>query len=168
MSPPPFSSSTPARTFWPYLGDYVRLLAVGTDFHGVFCGNNTPDNANFPNGVAYQRAADFTTHKLFNTNGVTQVAPSIDPFYFHWTDNPIIRGRGIVPTTPIQPIQPRTIQPIQPIQPINPILPIQPVTPIIPINPINPITIRPISREPIISPIGPKPGPGQGAANLHL
>lgn len=154
-------STTPARTFLPYLGDYIRLLAVGTDFHGVFCGNNTPDNANFPNGVAYQRAADFTTRTLFHTDGVTPVAPSIDPFYFHWADNPIIRGRGIVPTTPIQP---RTIQP-RTIQPINPILPIQPV---IPINPINPITIRPISREPIISPIGPRPGPAQGAPNLPL
>lgn len=137
-------SATPARTFLPYLGDYIRLLAVGTDFHGVFCGNNTPDNANFPNGVAYQRAASFTTHTLFHTDGVMPVAPSIDPFYFHWTDNPIIRGRGITPG----PVQPRTVTPIQP-----PILPVVP---------------QPVSREPIISPIGPKPGPGQGATNLHL
>jgi hypothetical protein len=135
-------SGTPARTFWPYIGDYIRLLAVGTDFHGVFCGNNTPDNANFPNGVAYQRAANFTTHTLFHTDGVTPVAPSIDPFYFHWTDNPIIRGRTIEPIRPIDPILPRTIEPV--------------------------IPIKPITREPIISPIGPRPGPGQGARNLDL
>ncbi len=51
-------STTPARTFFPYIGDYVRLLAVGTDFYGVFCGNNTPDTANFPSGVTYQRNAE--------------------------------------------------------------------------------------------------------------
>jgi hypothetical protein len=135
-------SSTPARTFLPYLGDYIRLLAVGKSFHGVFCGNNTPDNANFPNGVVYQRAANFTTHTLFHTDGVTPVAASIDPFYFHWTDHPIIRG--IVPRGPIEPIEPRSIQPV------------------------NPVPIQPISREPIISPIGPRPGPGQGASNLDL
>ena len=135
-------SATPARTFLPYLGDYIRLLAVGTDFHGVFCGNNTPDSANFPNGVAYQRAANFTTRTLFHTDGVTPVAPSIDPFYFHWTDKPIIRSRAIEPIIATTPVQPRTIEPVTP--------------------------IRPISREPIISPIGPRPGAGQGASNLDL
>jgi hypothetical protein len=134
-------SSTPARTFLPYLGDYVRLLAVGTDFHGVFCGNNTPDNANFPSGVVYQRAANFTTHTLFHTDGVTPVTPSIDPFYFHWTDSPIIRTRGVTPTSPIGT---RTVEPV------------------------NPITVKPVSREPIISPTGPMPGPGQGPSNLDL
>jgi hypothetical protein len=79
-------SNTPTRTFLPYLGDYVRLLAVGGDFYGVFCGNNTPDTANFPNGVSYQRNADWATHTLLNLNNVTPVAPSIDPFFFHWTD----------------------------------------------------------------------------------
>ena len=32
-----------------------RLVAVGKNFYGIFCGNNTPDNANFPSGVTYQR-----------------------------------------------------------------------------------------------------------------
>ena len=41
-------SATPARSFFPYIGDYVRMLAVGTNFYGVFCGNNTPDNAELP------------------------------------------------------------------------------------------------------------------------
>jgi hypothetical protein len=83
-------ADTPARAFFPYLGDYVRLLALGHDFYGVFCGNNTPDHANFPQGVTYQRAADWTTHTLLSTDGVTPVAPSIDPFFFHWSDVPHI------------------------------------------------------------------------------
>ncbi|MFE6051587.1 hypothetical protein ACFQ6N_12555 [Kitasatospora sp. NPDC056446] len=67
----------------PYLGDYIRILAVGTDFYGIFAGNNTPDRANFPVGVTYLRNADFTTHQLLSTDGATRVAPSIDPFFFH-------------------------------------------------------------------------------------
>ena len=78
-------SGTPAREFLPYLGDYIRLLAVGPDFYGVFCGNNTPDVANFPSGVTYQRGANWTTRTLLNTDGVTPVAVSIDPFFFRWS-----------------------------------------------------------------------------------
>jgi hypothetical protein len=89
----------------------------------------------------YQRAANFTTHTLFHTDGVTPVTPSIDPFYFHWTDSPIIRTRGVTPTSPIGT---RTVEPV------------------------NPITVKPVSREPIISPTGPMPGPGQGPSNLDL
>src|SRR5262249_30793677 len=80
-------ANQPARQFFPYLGDYIRLLAIKNTFHGVFCGNNTPDNANFPNGVTYQRAANFTTKTLFHTDGVTPVAASIDAFYFRWDDS---------------------------------------------------------------------------------
>jgi hypothetical protein len=79
-------STVPARSNFPYLGDYIRLLAVGNDFYGVFCGNNTPDLANFPSGVTYQRRADWTAHTLLGTNGSTPVAVSIDPFFFHWSD----------------------------------------------------------------------------------
>jgi hypothetical protein len=79
-------SNTPVRTFFPYLGDYIRLLAVGADFYGVFCANNTPDAANFPNGVTYQRAADWTARTLLGTDRVTRVPVSIDPFFFHWSD----------------------------------------------------------------------------------
>ena len=46
-------SAAPASQFLPYIGDYVRILAIGTSFYGVFCGNNTPNMANFPNGVTY-------------------------------------------------------------------------------------------------------------------
>ncbi|MER6300442.1 hypothetical protein ABT247_12840 [Kitasatospora sp. NPDC001539] len=67
----------------PYLGDYLRMLAVGKDFYGIFAGNNAPDRANFPVGVTYQRNADFTTHQLLNPNGVAGVPVSIDPFFFH-------------------------------------------------------------------------------------
>jgi len=105
---------------------------VGADFYGVFCGNNTPDPANFPSGVTYQRAANWTTHTLLSTDNVTPVASSIDPFFFHWTDQVIARG-------PIgrQPIERKPIlrTPIE----RKPIIPQPP---------------EPIVREPI----GPKPG----------
>jgi hypothetical protein len=74
-------ASTPAKTFDPYLGDYDHLVTVGRDFYGIFSANNTPDNANFPNGVVYQRNADFATHRLLALDGTTPVAPSIDPFF---------------------------------------------------------------------------------------
>jgi len=123
-------SNTPARLFFPYLGDYVRLLSLGTHFYGVFSGANTPDLAHFPNGVTYQRAANWTTHTLLNTDGVTPVAVSIDPFFFHWSDlvvprGPINRGpitRGPINRGPITrgPIVPQPPQPIEPPQPIGP------------------------------------------------
>jgi len=50
---------------------------------GFFCANNTPDLANFPQGVHYQRNADFTTNTLLDVTGLTPVAISIDPFFFH-------------------------------------------------------------------------------------
>ncbi|MEJ7809757.1 MAG: hypothetical protein WKG32_04995 [Gemmatimonadaceae bacterium] len=78
-------ANVPARSFFPYIGDYIRLLAVGNDFYGVFSGNNTPDLANFPNGVSYQRSANFVTRVLLNVDGITPVTPSIDPFFFHWS-----------------------------------------------------------------------------------
>jgi hypothetical protein len=117
------SATVPARTFLPYIGDYVRMLCVGTSFYGVFCGNNTPNMANFPNGVTYQRNADWNAHTLLSTDGVTVVQPSIDPFFFHYSEliiPPIIRGpiRTIIPRGPItrgpvvpQPRQPGIIDP---------------------------------------------------------
>jgi hypothetical protein len=76
----------PVRDGDPYLGDYVHLQAVGKDFYGIFSANNTPDKANFPNGVVYQRNANFTTRKLFNVSGTNEVAVSIDPFFFKITE----------------------------------------------------------------------------------
>jgi hypothetical protein len=75
-------ASTPAKTFDPYLGDYDHLVAVGRDFYGIFSANNTPDQANFPNGVVYRRNADFVTRRLLALDGTTTVVPSIDPFFF--------------------------------------------------------------------------------------
>lgn len=71
----------------PYLGDYDYLVANGNDFYGVFCANNTPDMANFPNGVSFQRYANFTTHTLFADAAMTTPVPiSIDPFFFKVTE----------------------------------------------------------------------------------
>jgi hypothetical protein len=72
----------PVKTFDPYLGDYDHLVAVGKDFYGIFSANNTPDMANFPSGVKFQRNVNFTTHKLLALDGTTVVAASIDPFFF--------------------------------------------------------------------------------------
>ncbi len=74
-------ATTPAKTFDPYLGDYDHLVAVGQTFYGIFSTNNKPDPANFPNGVKYQRNANFITHTLLNLNNVP-VSNSIDPFFF--------------------------------------------------------------------------------------
>jgi hypothetical protein len=78
-------ANTPAKIFDPYLGDYDHLMAVGKDFYGVFSANNTPDKSHFPNGVIYQRNADFTTHRLLAVDGKTPVHVSIDPFFFKVT-----------------------------------------------------------------------------------
>jgi len=75
----------PLKTFDPYLGDYDHLVAVGKTFYGIFSASNIPDRANFPNGVVYQRNADFTSRKLLNLDGVTPVNISIDPFFFKVT-----------------------------------------------------------------------------------
>jgi len=74
-------ADAPTQQFLPYLGDYDYLLSVGNEFRGVFCANNTPDFANFPQGVTYQRAADFNS-KTLNDGAGNLVPISIDPFYF--------------------------------------------------------------------------------------
>ena len=75
-------ANTPKKTFEPYIGDYTYLIGVGAEFCGVFSANNTPNEANFPSGVTYQRNHDFTTKTLFDLDGSTEVQPSIDPFFF--------------------------------------------------------------------------------------
>ncbi len=74
-------ASAPALQFLPYLGDYNCLLTRGNEFLGIFSANNTPDSANFPQGVVYQRRVDFATHRLLDGAGAA-VAVSIDPFFF--------------------------------------------------------------------------------------
>jgi hypothetical protein len=85
-------ANTPAVQFLPYIGDYVHLLTVPEGkshhgrpdeaFYGVFSANNSPNDANFPNGVIYQRNANFTTRTLLGTDNTTPVAISIDPYFF--------------------------------------------------------------------------------------
>ncbi len=69
-----------------WLGDYEHLMAVGKDFYGIFSASNYPDMANFPQGVTYQRNANFTTHQLLGTDGVTVIGVSKDPFFFQVTE----------------------------------------------------------------------------------
>jgi hypothetical protein len=76
----------PPPRFQPYIGDYAGLAAMGRDFYGIFSANNSPDLARFPNGVIYQRNADFTIRRLLDTDGTTPVAVSIDPFFFKITE----------------------------------------------------------------------------------
>jgi hypothetical protein len=78
-------ANSPKKIFDPYLGDYEHLTAVGNDFYGVFCANNTPSKANFPRGVTYQRNADFTKQILLDVDNQTPVDVSIDPFFFKVT-----------------------------------------------------------------------------------
>ena len=79
-------ANDPPVRFQPYIGDYLRLLAIGKDFYGIFSANNNPDPANFPSGVKYQRNADFTAHRLFANNGTSVVRSSIDPFFLKLTE----------------------------------------------------------------------------------
>jgi hypothetical protein len=74
-------SATPTLKFHPYLGDYAHLMALGKDFYGVFSANNTPRKTNFPNGVVYQRNANWTTGTLLDTDNTSPVRSSIDPFF---------------------------------------------------------------------------------------
>jgi hypothetical protein len=149
-------SATPVATFLPYLGDYIYLMAVGTTFYGVFSANNTPNNANFPQGVTYQRNANFTTHKLLNVDNVTPVNVSIDPFFFTATDLtlPPIHPIGITPPIGVLP----PISPISILPPISPIAVTPPIHPIIApvLTPIHPISIEP--PEPI-EPVNPVDAP---------
>ena len=78
-------AGTPVQQFLPYVGDYVHLLAIGSDFFGVFAASNVPNSGNFPRGVSYQRNANFTTGQLLAVDNTTPVAPSIDPFFFQST-----------------------------------------------------------------------------------
>jgi hypothetical protein len=79
-------ATIPAKIFDPYIGDYDHILAVGKDFYGIFSTCNIPNLANFPNGVKYQRNANFDTRKLLKLDNATAVSPSIDPFFFKLTE----------------------------------------------------------------------------------
>ena len=72
----------PVKTFDPYLGDYDHVAADGNDLCGIFSTSNEPDLTHFPNGVVYQRNANFATRKLLGLDSVTTISASIDPFFF--------------------------------------------------------------------------------------
>jgi hypothetical protein len=67
-----------------FMGDYMRMVAVGPHFYGVFPAMNTPDPANFfPNGggtFRYQRNTN--ANSLVGNDGTTVIAASVDPFFF--------------------------------------------------------------------------------------
>jgi len=82
-------SAVPAISFQPYLGDWARVVSVGKDFYGVFCANNTPDPANFPNGVSFKRNHTTTApYTLLGNDNTTTIGVSIDPFFFHIAEVP--------------------------------------------------------------------------------
>ncbi len=80
-------SATPVASSQPYLGDWARTAAAGRTFHGVFCANNSPDPANFPQNVTYARnRTTVAPFRLLGSDNSTTVATSIDPFYFQVTE----------------------------------------------------------------------------------
>jgi hypothetical protein len=79
-------ANTPTNAWGTYIGDYIHLMTIEKDFFGVFCANNKPVAANFPSNVTYLRKSDFQTAELLDVDGVTDVAISIDPFFFKVTD----------------------------------------------------------------------------------
>ena len=70
---PPYS----AGGGFPYIGDYVDLMAVGNIFYGVFSADNNP---------GYHPTARYLRYLVSNAWGDRElpsgVAPSIDPFFF--------------------------------------------------------------------------------------
>ena len=116
-------AETPASAFLPYIGDYLELVAVGKNFYGTFCANNTPDPANFPatpagatnpNGALFGRnVTSAAPWNLLGTDGHTVVAVSIDPYFLgvvevpasadfyvrDWTASPTSGDDGTEPST---------------------------------------------------------------------
>jgi hypothetical protein len=67
-----------------FLGDFMRMVAVGPHFYGVFPATNTPAPANFfPNGGGTFRFQRNTSgSSLIGNDGTTVIAASVDPFFF--------------------------------------------------------------------------------------
>ena len=67
-----------------FIGDYMRMVAAGPHFYGVFPAVNTPTSSNFfPNGggtLRFQRNNNGTS--LLGTDNTTVIASSTDPFFF--------------------------------------------------------------------------------------
>jgi hypothetical protein len=106
-----------------YIGDYLDMVAVGKNFFGTFCANNSPTPTNFPatpptagtpNGAVFLRnVAGAAPWNLLGTNGTTVVDVSIDPFFLlvtelpaysdfyvrDWTTSPTSADTGLEPST---------------------------------------------------------------------
>lgn len=76
------------------IGDYANVVASGPHFYGVFAGNNTPNPANFPNGITFLRNVNQATQQLRNTTNTANVAVSIDPFFFSVKQPPVANAGG--------------------------------------------------------------------------
>jgi hypothetical protein len=88
-------ATTPIASFSPYFGDYASLVAAGSNFYGIFSASNYPDAANFLPGVVFQRYVDWGTHKLYaDAAHTTEVAPSIDPYFFEVDSGPQLQVPG--------------------------------------------------------------------------
>ncbi len=109
-----------------FMGDYLDLAAVGRTFYGVFPALNTPDAANFPQGVIFQRNADFGTHQLRNLGNTANVAASIDPFFFKIEPPTVVDICHLVPRLCTRP----ELEPGRIIIPVDTMFPIRVVDPI--------------------------------------
>jgi hypothetical protein len=82
-----------------FVGDYMRMIAVGPHFYGVFPAINTPDASNFfPNGGGTLRFQRKTSGgSLVGTDGVTPVTASLDPFFYKVQefDTTVITDRNV-------------------------------------------------------------------------
>lgn len=116
----PVLNASQGRT---YIGDYIDMVAVGKNFYGAFCANNTPNPANFPatpataatpNGAVFLRNVTTSAPwNLLGTDGSTVVSASIDPFFVQaievpaysdfyvrdWTDSATSADTGLEPST---------------------------------------------------------------------
>ncbi len=67
-----------------FIGDYMRMVAVGPHFYGVFPAVNTPTSSKFfPNGggtTRFQRNNNGTS--LLGTDNSTVISSSTDPFFY--------------------------------------------------------------------------------------
>jgi hypothetical protein len=63
---------------------HSRVIALADAFYGAFVADNTPSLAHFPNGVSYQRHANFGVQRLLDPKSGATVPPSRDPFFFYF------------------------------------------------------------------------------------
>jgi hypothetical protein len=73
------AACAPSASGVPYIGDYVRLQAVGNAFFGVFSASNDLATASFPLSLVFRRRHSGTV--LTDGSG-NPVPVSIDPYFF--------------------------------------------------------------------------------------